>query len=59
MKLRMLVVDEVHHLLAGSHREQHAPMNVSTKTVVPTELCVKPNLYAPKKHQNFERSARG
>ena len=25
---RMLVVDEVHHLLAGSHREQRASMNL-------------------------------
>jgi type II secretory pathway predicted ATPase ExeA len=28
MQPRMLVVDEVHHLLAGSHREQRASMNL-------------------------------
>lgn len=28
MKPRMMVVDEVHHLLAGSHREQRASLNL-------------------------------
>lgn len=28
MKPRMLIVDEVHHLLAGNHREQRASMNL-------------------------------
>ena len=28
MAPRMLIVDEVHHLLAGSHREQRASLNL-------------------------------
>ena len=37
---RMLVVDEVHHLLAGSHREQRASLNLLKYLANDLKICV-------------------
>lgn len=40
MSPRMLVVDEVHHLLAGSHREQRASLNLLKYLANELKICI-------------------
>ena len=40
MSPRMLIVDEVHHLLAGSHREQRASLNLLKYLANELKICI-------------------